>query len=365
MKYLRNRVPIIIVVLALLILSVADVYAETKTDDNFGRKLFGDVNHDDVVNIEDVTLIQCHLAETIDFNEEELIQADIDGNHKVSVDDATFVQEILAEFVDGQLFFEGMVYVEKGFPICLNPYCYGYVLGPEFSYDEKESWNKELGDHYFFEFSADPTDEEFEEAAREHIAWHKKRREICNPQIFEDSLQVGNHISESVYNGKTINSITGIFEKHRFLRCDCFTCWRVSDKNHFFDFHYDVAQIEKYGSWSNYGIKHLWCYGTTGQPVTDERIDDIHNIYVYNSDHIDQYEHMIQYKGYCPLCDEYVIDFFCTYQRPAYGSAQEYKSASDIRNELDEHMLWHKDRGDDVKSNGQVFEKRYVYRSLN
>ena len=65
-----------------------------------GVKL-GDVNGDGIVNINDVTAIQQHLAEYVSLEGIFLHAADADQNGEVKIDDATLLQEFLAEYTVG------------------------------------------------------------------------------------------------------------------------------------------------------------------------------------------------------------------------------------------------------------------------
>lgn len=63
--------------------------------------LLGDVNGDGIVNINDVTAIQQHLAEYVFLEGISLHAADADQNGEVKIDDATLLQEFLAEYTVG------------------------------------------------------------------------------------------------------------------------------------------------------------------------------------------------------------------------------------------------------------------------
>ena len=65
-----------------------------------GVKL-GDVNGDGIVNINDVTAIQQHLADYVFLEGISLHAADADQNGEVKIDDATLLQEFLAEYTVG------------------------------------------------------------------------------------------------------------------------------------------------------------------------------------------------------------------------------------------------------------------------
>ena len=59
----------------------------------------GDVNCDGVVSIADATELQKHLANIIDFNDEQLAVADTNGDGSVSIADATQIQKYLAQLI--------------------------------------------------------------------------------------------------------------------------------------------------------------------------------------------------------------------------------------------------------------------------
>ena len=63
--------------------------------------LLGDANGDGIVNINDVTAIQQHLAEYVSLEGIFLHAADADQNGEVKIDDATLLQEFLAEYTVG------------------------------------------------------------------------------------------------------------------------------------------------------------------------------------------------------------------------------------------------------------------------
>ena len=58
----------------------------------------GDINGDGVLDIQDITLLQRHLAEYVTLTESQLIAADVDGDGEVNINDATAMQRILAEY---------------------------------------------------------------------------------------------------------------------------------------------------------------------------------------------------------------------------------------------------------------------------
>lgn len=60
-----------------------------------GKEL-GDVNSDGKIGIDDVTYIQKHLANMVDFTKEQVSLADVDKNGTVSIDDVTLIQKHLA-----------------------------------------------------------------------------------------------------------------------------------------------------------------------------------------------------------------------------------------------------------------------------
>lgn len=62
--------------------------------------LLGDVNGDGKVNINDVTAVQCHIAEMWMLEGILLHAADVDRNGEVEITDATAIQSFLAEYAD-------------------------------------------------------------------------------------------------------------------------------------------------------------------------------------------------------------------------------------------------------------------------
>lgn len=62
------------------------------------QKLLGDADGDGIVNINDVTAVQRHVAEIESVNAAFVRCADVDGNGSITVEDATAIQSYLAEF---------------------------------------------------------------------------------------------------------------------------------------------------------------------------------------------------------------------------------------------------------------------------
>ncbi len=62
-------------------------------------QLIGDVNSDGIVSIADATELQKHLANIIDFDDEQLAVADTNGDGSVSIADATQIQKYLAQLI--------------------------------------------------------------------------------------------------------------------------------------------------------------------------------------------------------------------------------------------------------------------------
>lgn len=62
-------------------------------------QLIGDVNSDGIVSIADATELQKHLANIIDFDDEQLDVADTNGDGKISIIDATEIQKYLVGLV--------------------------------------------------------------------------------------------------------------------------------------------------------------------------------------------------------------------------------------------------------------------------
>ncbi len=78
--------------------------------------VFGDVNLDGNVKIQDATLIQKYLAKLSDLNEQQLTTADVTEDGKVNIKDATAIQKYIAKiqisFRVGQLILSEIQYDE-------------------------------------------------------------------------------------------------------------------------------------------------------------------------------------------------------------------------------------------------------------
>ena len=62
-------------------------------------EVLGDVNGDGVISIADATTLQKHLANIVDFDDEQLAVADTNGDGSVSIADATQIQKYLAQLI--------------------------------------------------------------------------------------------------------------------------------------------------------------------------------------------------------------------------------------------------------------------------
>lgn len=64
--------------------------------------LSGDVNGDDVLDINDATAIQLHLSKTAVLTDESLIAADINGDEIIDINDVSYIQRMLAGYRDDE-----------------------------------------------------------------------------------------------------------------------------------------------------------------------------------------------------------------------------------------------------------------------
>lgn len=64
------------------------------------ERLWGDVDNDGSVNINDVTAIQQYIAELGAPDREGLLAGDINGDDKTNIEDATEIQRFLAEMIE-------------------------------------------------------------------------------------------------------------------------------------------------------------------------------------------------------------------------------------------------------------------------
>ena len=59
----------------------------------------GDVNMDGEVNIFDATEVQCHIAEMVDFTDDQMYVADVNHDGEVNIFDVTTIQLYIAEYI--------------------------------------------------------------------------------------------------------------------------------------------------------------------------------------------------------------------------------------------------------------------------
>lgn len=59
----------------------------------------GDVNSDGYINIKDVTMIQKHIAELEQLDENQSICADTNGDGTINIHDATLIQKYIAKLI--------------------------------------------------------------------------------------------------------------------------------------------------------------------------------------------------------------------------------------------------------------------------
>ena len=105
----------------LLIVSVFHIFpaqAKEIEDNIIGNKatvLFGDINQDDIIDNDDVSLLSDYLANTTDFNKTQEILADVTGDNAIGIGDLT----CLSRVVGGQQSIEGMpiyaILIDSGF----------------------------------------------------------------------------------------------------------------------------------------------------------------------------------------------------------------------------------------------------------
>ncbi len=72
------------------------IKAVTVTND----QLLGDVNLDGVVNIDDVTALQKHIADIYTLSDGELENADVNNDGSINIDDATTIQKCVADIIE-------------------------------------------------------------------------------------------------------------------------------------------------------------------------------------------------------------------------------------------------------------------------
>lgn len=60
------------------------------------KDVFGDINRDEVIDVNDVTALQKHLADIITLSDKSLALTDTDGNGRININDATYIQMYIA-----------------------------------------------------------------------------------------------------------------------------------------------------------------------------------------------------------------------------------------------------------------------------
>ena len=65
-----------------------------------GTIVYGDVNGDGNVTIDDATLVQKAVAELAELDAKQQKAADVNGDDSVTIDDATLIQKYVAEIID-------------------------------------------------------------------------------------------------------------------------------------------------------------------------------------------------------------------------------------------------------------------------
>ena len=343
------------ILLSILFGSITTAQAISDVSDNTdstSSSVFADLNDDKVVTVSDVTLIQNFIADLVTLGNQKQSEADINYDGTINIVDATIIQRIVAELVDPDVLASGLVYEEKSDSFCLNPYCHGFILGPSFTYTKKE---RVYGENIYYTFSEDPTDEEMEQAAQEHIAWHKSRGEVCVTEIIDGRFLIGERRTKTD-DGSIL--VRDIYENHKFLLCKNINCWAKSDPEHAAEFHYFQRAI--YGGWCNYTTVGYWTVAATGEAISegDERLHDINNVYAYNSSHKDQLELRELYTGYCNCCKKELAKSMVTVA-PVRSGHPDY---NEMRELVEQHIEEHLKNGDDAKNRGHVFRRRFVYR---
>ena len=95
---MRKKLPIILVLVALICTSISTFAAQSIETTHFYLK--GDANGDGIISIGDVTTIQRTIAELEPATDDMLVRAKVLGESELSIDDATAIQMYLAEYDD-------------------------------------------------------------------------------------------------------------------------------------------------------------------------------------------------------------------------------------------------------------------------
>ena len=96
----KNKTISVILTVALLTSGVAMYNTSVSAAETNTKKVLGDVNNDNVININDVTGIQIYIADIADLTDNQKFVADANEDGTLSITDATELQGYLAEYTE-------------------------------------------------------------------------------------------------------------------------------------------------------------------------------------------------------------------------------------------------------------------------
>ena len=94
----KNKIISVILTVALLTSGIAMYNTSVSAAETNTKKVLGDVNNDNVINVNDVTGIQKFIADMIDLTDNQKFVADTDGDNQLSIHDATEIQKYVVNY---------------------------------------------------------------------------------------------------------------------------------------------------------------------------------------------------------------------------------------------------------------------------
>lgn len=94
----KNKTISVILTVALLTSGVAMYNTSVSAAETNTKKVLGDVNNDNVINVNDVTGIQKFIADIADLTDNQKFVADTNGDNRLTILDATELQKYVADY---------------------------------------------------------------------------------------------------------------------------------------------------------------------------------------------------------------------------------------------------------------------------
>lgn len=94
----KNKIISVILTVALLTSGIAMYNTSVSAAETNTKKVLGDVNNDNVINVNDVTGIQKYIADITDLTDNQKFVADTNGDNQLTILDATELQKYVADY---------------------------------------------------------------------------------------------------------------------------------------------------------------------------------------------------------------------------------------------------------------------------